>query len=69
MMDLGAVRLLHRHGTDYEEMVEREHNAADHDPERSWLRGARIFQCRTCSEEIVALPATEAPGDLPHRSA
>jgi hypothetical protein len=69
MLDLGAVRLLHRHGSDYVDMVEREHGAADHDPERSWMRGARIFQCRTCAEEVVAVPANEEPGDLPERSA
>ena len=69
MLDMGAIRLLHRHGNDYEQMVERDHGAADHDPERSWLRGARIFKCRTCAEEIVAVPAADEPGDLPPRSA
>ncbi|HEY4751879.1 MAG TPA: hypothetical protein VIH37_01250, partial [Candidatus Limnocylindrales bacterium] len=29
---------------------------ADHDPERSWREGARIFRCTTCDEEEVVLP-------------
>ena len=56
-------RLMHRHGGEYESMVEeRAHDSADHDPERSWLRGARIFRCKSCSEEVVFVPPTEEPG-------
>jgi hypothetical protein len=58
------VKLMHRHGSGYEAMVEeREHDAADHDPERAWLHGARIFRCKSCEEEVVFVPPTNEPGD------
>ena len=61
MLNDVSFRLLHRHGDDYVPMVE--HTAADHDPERGWLRGARIFKCKTCEEEVVLVPPTAEPGD------
>ena len=64
MLNDMAFRLMHRHGDDYVPMIE--HTAADHDPERSWLRGARIFRCSTCAEEIVMVPPDAEPGaDVP----
>ena len=61
MLNDVSFRLMHRHGDDYVPMVD--HGAPEHDPERSWLRGARIFRCKTCSEEIVMVPASSEPGD------
>lgn len=61
MLNNVSFRLMHRHGDDYVPMVE--HDAADHDPEKGWLRGARIFRCTTCEEEVVLVPPTEEPGD------
>ena len=56
-------KLMHRHGSGFEEMIEeRAHDAADHDPERSW-RGARIFRCKTCAEEVMFVPPAEESGD------
>ena len=61
MLNDVSFRLMHRHGDEYVPMVD--HGAPDHGPERSWLRGARIFRCKTCSEEIVMVPASAEPGD------
>ena len=69
MFDYQTVKLLHLHGDDdYAPMAEEsEHGSATHDPERSWLRGARIFKCKRCDETIVMTPAgasnSEAPGE------
>lgn len=61
MLNEISFRMLHRHGDEYVPMVE--HTAVDHDQERGWLRGARIFRCSSCEEEIVLVPPTEEPGD------
>jgi hypothetical protein len=60
MLNDMAFRLMHRHGDDFVPMIE--HTNADHDPERGWLRGARIFRCSTCDEEVVLVPPGEEPG-------
>ncbi|MEO5704782.1 MAG: hypothetical protein ABIZ52_04195 [Candidatus Limnocylindrales bacterium] len=37
-----------------------EHTVDTHDPERAMLRGelrgARIFRCKTCADEVLILP-------------
>ena len=66
MFHYETVRILHHHGdNDWVPMDQMpEHDSAAHDPERAWLRGARIFKCRTCDEQIaIADPAT-SPGGL-----
>ena len=50
MINFQALRLMH-------------HDSADHDPERSWIRGARIFKCDTCSDEVIVVPPDEEPGN------
>jgi hypothetical protein len=61
MLNDVSFRLMHRHGeNDYVPMVE--HTSTDHDIERGWLRGARIFRCTTCEEEIILVPPTDEPG-------
>lgn len=65
MIDFTTYRLMHRHGNEFEQMVEREHGSADHDPERSWMRGARIFRCRTCDEEVALVPPGDERESLP----
>ena len=60
MLNDMAFRLMHRHGDDYVPMVE--HTSTDHDLERGWLRGARIFRCSTCAEEVVLVPPGVEPG-------
>ena len=64
MINFQALRLMHRHGdNDYTPMHEtRDHGSADHDPERGWIRGARIFKCDTCSDEVIVIPPDEEPG-------
>ena len=61
MLNDVSFRLMHRHGDEYVPMID--HGAPEHDPEKSWLRGARIFRCKTCAEEIVMVPASAEPGD------
>lgn len=56
-MDLETLRLMHLHGDERFPMREgAQHDAAAHDPERSWMSGARIFRCTRCDEEVVVMP-------------
>lgn len=71
MLNFQAMRLLHRHGeNDYVPMIE--HGAAEHDPERELLRGelrgARVFRCSTCAEEVLVMPAAEGSGESPEQA-
>jgi len=65
MINFEMLRLMHRHGDDdYAPMSEsRDHDSADHDPERSWIRGARIFKCDTCTDEVIVVPPDAEPGN------
>jgi hypothetical protein len=57
----GAFRVMHWHGgDDWEPMTEGEHSVTSHDPERAWMRGARIFKCSSCSEQIAIAPDKNA---------
>ena len=54
--------ILHQHGDTYEHMTERrDADAADLDPERRWIKGARTFDC-SCGHTFVLAPSN--PGDL-----
>jgi len=58
MFDYRTLQLMHVHGGTHVPMVERSHHdAAEHDPERNWRAGSRIFRCTTCEDEVVVLPA------------
>jgi hypothetical protein len=65
MINFEMLRLMHKHGdSEYVAMTEsREHGSADHDPEQGWIRGARIFKCDTCSDEVIVIPPGEEPGE------
>ena len=68
MFDFTTVKLMHPHGKDFYPMAETSHHdAAQHDPERSWQRGARIFRCSRCEEEIVVLPPGVEVPESEHR--
>lgn len=57
MMDYSTFKLLHRHGDDWVELGPREHHdAAQHDPERSWMHHARLYRCSRCDEEVMVVP-------------
>jgi hypothetical protein len=59
VFDYQTVKLMHLHGDERVPMTERVHSdPADHDPERRWTHGARIFRRTRCDEEIVVT----APG-------
>lgn len=70
MLNFQAMRLLHRHGDDYVPMAE--HGVEAHDPERELrrgeLRGARVFRCTTCAEEVLVAPDADGSGDPPDRA-
>jgi hypothetical protein len=71
MLNFQAIRLLHRHGNgEYAAMREMpEHTAESHDPERTWMRGSRLYSCEGCTDEVVVLPAAESNGEAPNPSA
>lgn len=58
MLNFQNLSLLHRHGDD-EVSPMTEHTAETHDPERSILRGelrgARIFRCEVCADEVLVM--------------
>jgi hypothetical protein len=65
MYDYQTVKLLHRHtNDDWVAMAETDHDPAARDPERAWLRGARIFKCSKCDEEIAIAPPDSHPANL-----
>ena len=57
MYDYQNVKLMHLHGSQWAELHPREHHdSAEHDPERIWGRGARIFKCDVCDEQVAVIP-------------
>jgi hypothetical protein len=66
MLNLQNLQLLHRHGDDTLVPM-TEHTAEAHDPERDLLRGqlrgARIFRCEECADEVVVAPQGAADGE------
>lgn len=66
----GGFRVMHWHGgDDWVPMTEGAgHDVASHDPERAWVKGARIFRCTSCEEEIAIMPdeTQRADADHPH---
>lgn len=64
MFDYQTVKMLHRHGgDDWVPMSEgSDHSPVAHDPERAWLKGARIFKCDRCDDQVViADPGADIP--------
>jgi hypothetical protein len=60
-----TLRLEHRHSDGSWGKFERaHHDAADHDPERSWVKGEAIYMCTTC-DEVVRVTAEEEPDEPP----
>lgn len=59
MLNLQNFQLLHRHGGN-DAVAMTEHTADAHDSERSMLRGqlrgARIFRCEECADEVIVMP-------------
>jgi hypothetical protein len=64
----GGLRVMHWHGgNDWVPMEGVEHDAASLDPERAWLKGARIFRCSACEEQIAIAPEDpRGQGDADH---
>jgi hypothetical protein len=60
-------RISHRHKDgSYGEMAEiAHHDSSQHDPERGWLKGSRIFKCTSCEEYATIVPGAE--GGVPER--
>ena len=59
----GGLRVMHWHGEDrWVPMAPVDHDVASHDPERSWIKGARLFRCTTCAEQI-AIAAEDPKND------
>jgi hypothetical protein len=61
MLELQGMKLMHWHGgNNWVEMLESggEHSIASHDPERSWLKGGRIYRCSSCEEQVAVVPAS-----------
>jgi len=55
MFDYSTIKLMHNHGGGEWAPMEpgQEHSPAAHDPERAWLKGARIWKCSRCEDEIA----------------
>jgi len=62
MINYSALELLHRHD-DGSAAPMTEHTLDEHDPERAMLRGirrgARIYRCEQCADEVIVQPAVE----------
>lgn len=56
---LSTYEVSHRHGGNEWTPMREHHDPAEHDPERGWLRGKRIFRC-DCGDEIaITLPEND----------
>ena len=67
MYDFQTIKLLHSHGgDDYAPMTQLDHDPSAHDPERAWLKGARIFSCMRCDDQVVMVPAEESQSGPNH---
>jgi len=62
MINYSALEVLHRHD-DGSAYPMTEHGVDEHDPERALLRGvrrgARIFRCEVCADEVIVQPQSE----------
>ena len=60
MIDYSQYKILHQHGNDWVELKPVGHpNPASGDPERTWGRGATLFRCTKCAEEVVVASSEE----------
>jgi hypothetical protein len=64
MLDGMAYELMHPH-SDGQAFPMVEHTPTTHDPERAWVRGARLFRCTACDEEIVVSPSRDEAAPPP----
>jgi hypothetical protein len=62
MINYSALEVLHRHD-DGSAVPMTEHRVDEHDPERALLRGvrrgARIFRCEVCADEVIVQPRSD----------
>jgi hypothetical protein len=68
--NLRVASLLLEHGHSdgsWSPMQRVEHDSADHDAERSWLR-RKIFRCTTCDEQVSVTEGGVEEGDDAIRS-
>ena len=57
MFDYSTFKVMHRHGDLWVEVAPHEHHdAAAHDPERSWVHHPRLYRCTGCDEEVMVVP-------------
>lgn len=56
-------QLYHLHDGVRVPMIEQRphHSPADHDVERAIARGARVFKCDTCEEQVLVVPPGADP--------
>jgi hypothetical protein len=70
LLDYQTSRFLHRHGDSWEQMHERDVDAASLDPERHWARGTKLYEC-PCGDQFIVGPEhdpDDAAGKIePHR--
>jgi hypothetical protein len=70
MLELQGMKLMHWHGgNEWVEMAEGggDHGVAAHDPERAWMKAARIFRCTQCEEQVAVVPpSAEMDEGHPH---
>jgi hypothetical protein len=62
MINYSALEVLHRHD-DGSAYPMKEHHLEEHDPERTLLRGirrgARLFRCEVCADEVIVQPSAD----------
>ena len=67
MINYSALEVLHRHD-DGSAVPMTEHGLEDHDPERALLRGirrgARLFRCEECADEVIVQPSPETNDEV-----
>lgn len=66
MFDPFSMRVMHPHGDEMVEMRRREvHDAAEHDPERDWIKHGHVYEC-ACGEKVIIAPDHSQPEPSKH---
>jgi hypothetical protein len=71
VIDYQNLQLMHRHGDEWvaltasSEASSPHHDSTEHDAERGLMRGARLFRCVACEEEVAILEQSSRPGERP----
>ena len=65
LIRIDEIRLLHRHGDEWDEMRPAHHSPAELDIERQLIKGGRVFECTSCDSQfrVVSVEGEATEGE------